>query len=344
VTKLADTNTVTLDRNNALELVTAALVASNTHLENAKSVAKALVRAEIDGQPGHGLIRVTSYGAQSISGKVDGHAIPSLEQMAPALVRVDANHGFAYPAFDLLLDALPEIISKTGLAFASVHRSHHFGQAGAHCERLADQGIAAFAFSNSPGAIAPWGGRRGLFGTNPIAFAAPREGNAPLVVDLALSVGARGKILSAQRTGDQIPEGWALDEDGNPTTNPFKALPGTMLPIGGQKGAALALIVEILTAAIAGSSLAFEASSLFTGDGPPPSLSQTMIAIDVRRASAGHFSSRLETLLNEIEIEPGARLPGTKRLDNRALAEHKGITISASLHEEIKKLAERDAY
>jgi (2R)-3-sulfolactate dehydrogenase (NADP+) len=332
-------NEVTLTADEALSLAAAALVANRTSPEIAASVADALVAAEIDGQAGHGLARVPSYAAQSRSGKVDGYASPVFTRPAPAVIRVDAAHGFAYPAFDRLAAELPELARANGIAIATVHRSHHFGQAGRHAERLADRGLAAFAFTNSPGAIAPWGGRRGLYGTNPIAFAAPRRNDPPLVIDLALSIGARGKIMAAQRTGEPIPEGWALDTDGNPTTDPFAALPGTMLPIGGAKGAALALMVEVLTAALAGAGHAHEQSSLFSGDGAPLALGQTLIAIDVGPSSGGLFAARLETLLGEIAAEPGARLPGTRRLENRARAASEGLAVAGDLYQEITELA-----
>jgi len=329
---------VTLTADEALSLAAAALVANRTSPDIAASVAGALVAAEIDGQGGHGLARVPSYAAQARSGKVDGHARPLFAEPAPAVIRVDAAHGFAYPAFDRLAEQLPPLARSFGIAIATVFRSHHFGQAGRHAERLADRGVAGFAFTNSPGAIAPWGGRRGLYGTNPIAFAAPRLGAPPLVIDLALSIGARGKIMAAQRTGEPIPGGWALDSEGNPTTDPFAALPGTMLPIGGAKGAALALMVEILTAALAGAGHAHQQSSMFTGDGAPLTLGQTLIAIDVASPSGGLFADRLETLIAGIEAEPGARLPGMRRLENRARAARQGLAIAGDLLSEIREL------
>lgn len=330
---------VTLGLDEARSLVASALVASNTRPDIAESVADALVAAEVDGQGGHGLARVPSYAAQARSGKVDGHADPVFSNPAPAVIRVDTAYGFAYPAFDRLAKDLPELARKTGIAIATAFHAHHFGQAGRHAERMAERGVAGLAFTNSPGAIAPWGGRRGLYGTNPIAFAAPRGNAPPLLIDLALSIGARGKIMAAQRTGEQIPEGWALDVDGNPTTDPFAALPGTMLPIGGAKGAALALMVEVMTAALAGAGHAHEQSSMFSGDGPPLTMGQTLIAIDVTPPSGGLFAERLETLIGEIEAEPGARLPGTRRLDNRARAAREGIAVAADLIEEIRAIA-----
>ena len=123
---------------------------------------------------------------------------------------------------------------------------------------------------NSPKAIAPWGGREGLFGTNPIAFAAPRRAAEPLLIDLSLSKVARGKVMVAAKNGTPIPEGWALDKEGRPTTDAKAALEGTMIPIGDAKGAALVLMVEVLAAALTGANYGFEASSFFTADGPPP--------------------------------------------------------------------------
>lgn len=330
---------VTLTVADARDLVVRALVAQRTSARNAASVAGALVAAEIDGQRGHGLVRVPTYSAQAASGKVDGFAEPTLAEVGPTLVRIDAAHGFAYPALDLAQGALAPIVEQYGMGLAAINRSHHFGQAGAHCERLADRGFAAFVFGNTPGAIAPWGGQRPLYGTNPVAFAAPRAKAPPLVVDLAISIGARGRILAARQAGEEVPEGWALDADGEPTRDPEAALAGSMLPIGGPKGAAIALMIEVMAAAVAGANLGFESSSLFTPDGPPPGLGQTVLAIDVARASAGTFADRLETLIAAIEAEPGVRLPGSKRFSGRERAAREGLAVPASLVAEIEALA-----
>ena len=169
---------------------------------------------------------------------------------------------------------------ESGIAMAALYHSHHFGQAGYHVERLAQQGLVALVLGNSPKAIAPWGGRDGVFGTNPIAFAAPRQNAEPLLIDLSLSKVARGKVMVAAKNGTAIPEGWALDKDGQPTTDAKAALEGTMIPLGDAKGAALVLMVEILAAAVTGANFGFEASSFFTADGPAPGVGQTLIAID----------------------------------------------------------------
>ena len=183
---------------------------------------------------------------------------------------VDAKYGFAYPALDMALAALPQAARKNGVAAAGIHHSHHCGVAGHPVEHLAQEGLVALLFANTPGAIAPWGGAKAVFGTNPIAFACPLPGRAPIVVDLSLSKVARGNILAAKQKGEPIPEGWALDADGKPTTDPTAALAGTMLPLGDAKGTALALMVELLAAGLTGANFAAEASSFLNAKARRP--------------------------------------------------------------------------
>ncbi len=186
---------------------------------------------------------------------------------------MDGGFGFAYPAIDLAIGALAPLARAHGVAVAALHRSHHFGQAGAHAERLAERGLVAIVLGNSPKAMAFWGGRRPTLGTNPLAFAAPLPGGAdPLVIDLAMSVAARGKIVAAEKAGRPIPGDWAVDAEGRPTTDPKAAFGGTLLPIGGAKGGALALMIEILAAAVTGSAFGWEASSFFDDQGGPPNM------------------------------------------------------------------------
>jgi (2R)-3-sulfolactate dehydrogenase (NADP+) len=327
----------------AEQLAFEALQANRTSPEAARVTARALVAAEADGQAGHGLSRVPSYALQARSGKVDGSAVPRLEQVAPAAIRVDAGLGFAYPAIALAIENLVPLTRSTGIAAAAIHRSHHFGQVGAHVERLAREGLVAIALGNTPKAMAFWGGREPMLGTNPLAFASPwpgHDGSAtePLVIDLALSVAARGKIVAAQKAGRDIPAGWAVDRDGQPTTDPTAALAGTLAPIGGAKGGALALMVEILGAALTASAFGWEASSFFEASGTPPNMGHLFIAMDPQRLSGGGFAARMQTLATAIGSEPAVRLPGARRLVNRARAAREGVTIPAALHSEILAL------
>jgi len=324
-------------------LATAALVASRTSPENAAPTARALVAAEADGQAGHGLSRVPPYALHARVGKVDGFARPRLARLAAAAVAVDAQNGFAYPAIELALDALARLAPEAGVALAAVGHSHHFGQAGAHAERLAREGLVALVFGNTPKAMAFWGGRKPALGTNPIAFAAPLPGDrAPLVVDLALSVAARGKIVAAQKAGREIPADWAVDRDGRPTTDPAVALDGALSPIGGAKGAALALMVEVLAAALTGSSFGWEASSMFDAAGAPPDTGHVFLALDPVRLSGGAFSDRMADLLATMATEPGVRLPGSRRLERRESASQDGLQVPAARGDEIRRIASGD--
>ncbi|MFD1343016.1 Ldh family oxidoreductase [Litorisediminicola beolgyonensis] len=316
-------------------LVWQALIGAGVNEENAASVARALVAAEIDGQAGHGFSRVAAYAAQARSGKVDGTARPEVAQIAPGTLIVDAKEGFAYPAIDLTIEALAETAAAQGIALAGIRRSHHCGQLGAHVERLAERGLVALMVGNSPKAMAPWGGGQAVFGTNPIAFSAPRDGNPPMVIDLSLSKVARGKIMAAAKAGTPIPEGWALDADGQPTTDAEAALKGTMIPAGDAKGAALALMVEILSAPLIGANASSEASSFFEAEGPSPGVGQTLIAF---KPLASDFAPRLEALFSEIVAQEGARLPGGGKAAARARAAAEGIEIPDHLLSEIRAL------
>ncbi len=335
---MTSTHTTTPDELEAL--ITTALSASNTAPTVAASVAKALTAAEVDGHKGHGLSRVPSYAAQSRSGKVDGAAVPAIELPKPGVMSVDAGHGFAYPSFDRIVEDLPGLCSANGIAAASVFRSHHFGVAGWHMERLAERGIVAIAFGNTPKAIAPWGGRDAVFGTNPIAFAAPQLDREPIVVDLATSQVARGLILKAAQSGEPIPEGWALDADGNPVTDAKAALGGTMQPLGGAKGAALALMVEVLAASLTGANYGFEATSFFDGEGDPPGVGQLVIGIDPD-ATGGRdrFLARMAVLAEAIEQQDGVRLPGSRRLQNRQKVHQNGLVVDMNAWERAREVA-----
>jgi (2R)-3-sulfolactate dehydrogenase (NADP+) len=300
--------TLTLDQAEAL--VVATLTRCRTEAGNAASVARALTGAEADGQKGHGLSRLPSYAAQAKAGKVDGFVKPSLEWRRPAAAAVDAKHGFAYPAIDLALDALPKAARANGTAGAAIRRSHHCGVMGHPVERLAGEGLLALMFANTPGAIAPWGGAKAVFGTNPIAFACPLPGKPPIVVDLSLSKVARGNILAAKQKGETIPEGWALDMAGKPTTDAAAGLAGTMLPLGDAKGTALALMVELLAAGLTASNFAADASSFLDAKGAPPGTGQLLIVFDP--AAFGGSLDHFARLAGSIEAQPGARLPGAR--------------------------------
>jgi (2R)-3-sulfolactate dehydrogenase (NADP+) len=323
-------------------LAAAALRAAGASGEAAAETARALARADLDGIASHGLARVPAYAAQLRAGKVRGDAVPAVTRPAHATVAVDAADGLAYPAIATAIRWAGSLVGRAGVVAAGVRNSHHAGALGLFVEDLArDANAFALAFSNSPAAIAPAGSGRPLFGTNPVAFACPMAGRDPLVIDLSLSVAARGRIMVAAQRGEPIPEGWATDAAGNPTTDAGSALAGAMLPIGGAKGAALVLMVELLTAALTASQAGFEASSFFDDTGGPPRIGQLFLAIrpGAVGAEADAVASRVAAITRRMLVEPGVRLPGDRRRAIRARQRAEGIPYPSALLAELRALA-----
>ncbi|OKH87162.1 Ldh family oxidoreductase [Thalassospira sp. TSL5-1] len=328
-----------LSLSDSRQLIVDVLVRNNVSAENAASVATALIAAEASGQGGHGFRRVEAYATQARSGKVDGQVTPTFSRPAPGILAIDAAHGYAYPAIDIAVAELPDMARSQGIAMATIRRSHHAGVMGLTVERFAQQGLLAIMAANAPAAMAPWGGVRPMYGTNPLAFAAPVQGKAPIVVDMALSKVARGKIMAARQKGVDIPEGWALDRDGNPTTNANAAMDGTMIPAGDAKGAALALMVEILAAGLSAANFSHEATSLFDDKGAPPALGHTIIAIDPKNTAPGFDPlARIYHLAEEIALDPGVRLPGRRGQALRDKAASEGIEVEDDLIALVKSL------
>ncbi len=334
---------IKVTKKHLVETIANVLIDHNTARVNALSVANALAYAEIDGKKGHGISRVLSYAAQAKSGKVNGHAKPEITQGKAAVIAIDAMHGFAYPAFDRVLQELPKIAQQQGIGLAAIHRSHHHGVAGHHVEKAAQRGMIALLFGNTPAAMAAWGGKTPLLGTNPIAFAAPIKGRPPIVIDLATSKVARGPIVLAAKQNKSIPEGWAIDEDGQPTIDPHAALKGSMLPLGDAKGAALAMMVEILAACLTGAAFSHEASSFFEAEGEPPNVGQVMMMIDpsaMPQLKNGQFTQRLSQFA-EIIMSDGARLPGSGISQKRNEAETNGIMVDDEIWKGILDLTSK---
>jgi (2R)-3-sulfolactate dehydrogenase (NADP+) len=200
--------------------------------------------------------------------------------------------------------------------------------------------MVGVAFTNSPAAIPAWGGRKALFGTDPVAFAFPRKKGDPLVIDLALTTVVRGKIMLAMQRGEKIPEGWALDRNGKPTTDPKEAIEnGSLFPIGGAKGAMLALSFELICAALTGSAIGTEADSFFSDKGNKPKIGHAFLAIDPG-ALAGHprYFERVETVVTTMLADEGVRLPGARRQQATGKARAEGIDVGDALLGELRAL------
>ena len=322
------------------DLMRRALERSGATPSMAAATAAALVGAELDGIASHGASRIPQYCGHVRNGRASGTAVPKVVRERGGACLVDAGGGLAFEACAL---AVREAIARArtnGVAFASVTNSNHFGVAAFHVEPIAEAGLVGLAFGNSPAAMPMWGGKRALFGTNPIAAAFPRRDAPPMVVDLSLSEVARGKLMVAAREGKPIPLGWALDREGNPTTDPKAGLEGMMVPAGGAKGAMLALTVELLACALSGAAFGFESDSFFTDEGKPTRIGQAFLAIDPE-ALAGRevFLERVEALVGAMLADQGVRLPGDRRRANRSRIAAEGIAIAADLAAKIRALA-----
>lgn len=321
-----------LPLDDARSLAAAALERAGANSRMAAATAAALVAAEAEGQSGHGLSRIAQYAAFLRNGRADGAAEPAIVAQRGGAVLVDARHGLAYPALALAMEEVAARAASHGIAFAGITNSHHSGAMGLPVAALARRGLVALAFTNSPAAMPVPGGRRALMGTNPVAAAFPRRGADPLVIDMALSEVARGKIMVAAKEGRPIPEGWALDAEGKPTTDARAALSGAMLAMGGTKGALLALVVELLCVALTGAAFGFEADSFFEEDGNRPRLGQAILAVDPGAlAGQGVYLDRIEALLAAMQADPDVRLPGSRRAALAARAATEGIEVPVAL-------------
>lgn len=314
-----------------------ALCAAGASDSMASTTARALVLAEAQGLASHGLSRVPQYAAHLRSGRVNPQAQPRIHAERGAGVLIDADEGLAFPACEFAIEEAIERARKYVISFAGVMRSHHFGVAGMHLDRVGREGLVGFAFSNSPAAMPAWGGKRALFGTNPIAAVFPRADADPISIDLSLSEVARGKLMVAAREGRVIPLGWALDRNGEPTTDPKSGLEGMMCPAGGVKGAMLALMVELLCVALTGASFGYEADSFFSDQGDRPNIGHVFLVIDpsglVGKAA---YEARVETLVSAMLADDDVRLPGARRLDLQRRAEREGVEVSDSVIASLK--------
>lgn len=323
-------------------LASAALRNAGASEAMASQAARSLVAADTLGLASHGVSRVPQYAGHLRNGRADGTAQPRVVHSRGGCALIDAGCGLAFPACALAIATAIERSEEFGVAWSAVTNSHHFGAAAIHLEPVAAAGKVGIAMSNSPAAMPPAGGRSALFGTNPIAAVFPRHGHAPIVIDLSLSEVARGKLMVAAAAGGSIPQGWALDREGNPTTDPAKGLEGSMLPMGGTKGAMLALMVELLVSALGGAAYGAEASSFFVDAGNRPRLGQAFLVIDPGAlAGADRYNERVEALVAAMLEDDGVRLPGARRDALREGAQRAGVDIPEALLGSLRALAAR---
>lgn len=297
----------------------------------AQSVARSIRAAERDGIRSHGLMYLPVYMEHLRCGKVLGAVVPQVTMPRPAAVVVDAANGFAHPAIDLGWPALTQAAQSAGVATMTVSRSYNCGVLGHHAERLAEAGLIGLCMTHAPASIAPIGGSVPVIGTNPFALAVPDgRGGVALSIDQSASVVAKSEVMMRARRGEALPEGWALDAQGQPTTSADDALKGSMMPSGGYKGFGIGLMVEVLASAMAGANSSRTASPFSGPLGGPPGTGQCFIAFDPGAYSAG-FSGRIADLIAAVLAQDGTRLPGSRRRAARARTAVEGVSVDDAL-------------
>ena len=317
-----------------------ALESAGTRKESASSLAHAIMAAERDGVHSHGLVYVPIYCEHVKCGKVKGDAIPSVTTPAKSSIAVDAHTGFAHPAIDLGFRHLVPTSRTFGVAGMAIRNSYNCGVLGYHVERLANAGLLGLGFTNAPASIAPIGGRTPVIGTNPFALAVPGKNNtAAFIIDQSASVVAKSEIIMHAQNGKPIPTGWGLDSKGEPTTDASIALKGSMAPSGGYKGFGIGLLVEVFAAALSGAMLGKDASPFSGTSGGPPKTGQFFLAISPESFSGEIFFKRINELIKEINHQPGARIPGDRRQQNRTKHSRDGVLVDLGLISRIQAIS-----
>ena len=340
---MSDPIRMTLEQVHALALD--ACRANGCSEPQARAIADTITAAERDGARSHGLWRIPFY-VKAIQGSgAVPDAEPEITELAPAVVEVEGHYGFAPLALQMGAEPLAERARSQGIAALAVRHVFHIAALWPEVERLAEQGLVTFAFTAAISYVAPAGGTQPLYGTNPMAFGWPRQNQPPVVFDQASAASARGEIQLHLREGKPIPEGWAVGPDGQPTTDPETALAGAQLPFGGHKGAAIALMVELLAGALIDDLFSYEAAEADKNKVGAPLGGEFMIAIDPARCSrGGDAAARLahaERLFERVLAQDGTRLPGQRRQANRERTQAEGVDIDRALHDEVVAL--RDA-
>ena len=293
------------------------MLANGCDTANAEALADIICRAERDGSHSHGLFRVPGYVKALRSGKVDGKAKPTIRHLTPAVIQVDGHGCFAPLAQAVGLPALAEVTEKIGIAALSLVGVHHFAALWPETEYLADRGFVGIACTAYMPAVAPAGSNEALFGTNPLSFAWPRPGHNPVVYDMATASMAMGDVQIAARDGREVPLGTGLDANGQPTTDPAAIAKGVLLPFGGYKGSAIAMMVELLAAGMTGEQFSFEARDTDNKDGGPPRGGEMIIGMSPAIIAGDGWQDHVEGFVQKLSNIDGVRMPGARRHKNR---------------------------
>jgi len=325
-----------LSLNEIYSLAKNVMLANGCDTANAEALADIICRAERDGSHSHGLFRVPGYVKALKSGKVDGKAKATIRHLTPAVIQVDGHGCFAPLAQAVGLPVLTEATAKIGIAALSLVGVHHFAALWPETEYLADRGFVGIACTAYMPSVAPAGSNEALFGTNPLSFAWPRPGHNPVVYDMATASMAMGDVQIAARDGREVPLGTGLDANGQLTTDPAAIAKGVLLPFGGYKGSAIAMMVELLAAGMTGEQFSFEARDTDNKDGGPPRGGEMIIGMSPAIIAGDGWQDHVEGFVQKLSNIEGVRMPGARRHKNRM---DKGPRpINLALIETIKSL------
>ena len=285
---------------------------------NAEAVSKTVTHAERDGSVSHGLFRIPGYTAALRSKKVKGDARPTNHFRTQNAIRVDGDYGFAPTAIQVGIPALVETTNKHGVGVLAITNTHHFAALWHETEALAEHNLIGIACTAYMPSVAPAGATKPLFGTNPISFAWPRKNKTPVVYDMATASMAMGEVQVAARDGHKVPMGTGLDKNGEKTDDPAAiANGGVLLPFGGHKGSAIAMMVELLAAGLVGDLFSFEAKVADNKDGGPARGGEFIMALSPQLIAGDGWNEHAEKFFTEMESMDGVRLPGQRRHNNR---------------------------
>ncbi|MFG5381809.1 Ldh family oxidoreductase [Yoonia sp. R2-816] len=290
----------------------AALTAHGAGKRQGRSVAKAVARAEALGNVICGLYYLESYCVQLTSGRVKGTVDPVVSRPRPGAVLSDARLGFAQYAFEVALTSAVKAARENGVATLAVAHAHTCTSLGYFTEQIAGEGLIGIGFTNASPVVAPPGGNKAVIGTNPIAMSVPGNGAPAMHFDFSTSAVALGKITMAKAAGESIPLGWAVDAEGQPTTDPEAALKGALVSAGGYKGWGFGLMAELLAAGMTGSVNSLDVGGLKLPDGPPHGLGQFYFLLDPGTYHAD-FADRFGSLAEAVAVQEGTRIPGASR-------------------------------
>ncbi|MFZ7944770.1 Ldh family oxidoreductase [Neobacillus sp. 19] len=324
------------------------LIKVGMNQENASVAADSLVKANLEGVDSHGISRLPIYVKRFNDHRINVNPDIKMTEQTPSVLLVDGGNGLGHVVSYHAILKGGEMAKQSGMTAIAIKNSNHFGTASYFCQLACEQNLACIGFTNSPPGIAPWGGKNAFFGTNPIAFGFPTGNDQPVIIDLSTSIAARGKIILAAKQGNPIPDGWAIDEDGLPTNDAEAALRGSVLPLGGAKGSALALAVEILTGILSGAAFGPHVKNIYDdAETESANVGHFFILLDIEKfMHLSTFFTSLENLLTEMKQVPKApgtdeiRYPGERRKRDREQRQVEGIELSSSVEMELTSIGD----